>query len=222
MRSRWSATSLLAVVAVMVGLAGCSGHPAPVAASATTATTASASTGGPTGSSSASPTIASSPNSTTASPSSPTSSASGPTPCDASTLALSLGAAQGAAGTIYQSVLLTNTSTAPCTLEGYPGVSFLDSTGTQVGPASDRAPGQTPQLVTLAATRGVASFTLAVHNAQSYDPGVCMPQPTVLLRVYPPNVTAPLTVSYHTSVCTVTYNSTDVGVVVSGTAGGSA
>lgn len=216
MRARWRPTLL---VLTGLALAGCSGHPTPVAVpspsgSATSTITATPATPA-TPSIPATPTIPATP-----ATGAPTPAGGGPTTCPAGALALAVGTTQGAAGTLYQSILLTNTGSAPCTLDGYPGVSFLDSAGAQLGPAAARAAGQSPQLVTLVGGGGIASFTLALHNAESYDPARCRPQPTATLRVYPPDLTAALTVSDQTSVCTRTYNSTEVGVVVVGPTGG--
>src|SRR6266568_3355345 len=58
---------------------------------------------------------------------SPSSSSTSVLSCATSVLAGSLGQPGAAAGTVYYHLLFRNTSSAPCTLGGYPGVSFVDS-----------------------------------------------------------------------------------------------
>lgn len=85
----------------------------------------------------------------------------------------------------YFDIVFTNTSTTECTLEGYPGVSFVgDGNGTQIGePAGDDASAAITT-VTLAAGGGAA--VAHVHGTQpgAYD---CTETPADGIRVYPPH-----------------------------------
>jgi len=60
------------------------------------------------------------------------------------------GAGGGAAGSFYSVIDFTNTSTASCTLYGYPGVSLTTASGAQIGAAATRDTASAPRLVTLA------------------------------------------------------------------------
>lgn len=55
-------------------------------------------------------------------------------------LGVGLGDSDGAAGTIYQTVILTNESSKTCDLYGYPGVSFVTGAGGhQIGAPATRS-----------------------------------------------------------------------------------
>lgn len=58
-------------------------------------------------------------------------------PCSASQLHISAGSAQGAAGNLAFPITFRNTSARVCSLDGYPGVSWVTASGAQIGsPAS--------------------------------------------------------------------------------------
>ncbi len=96
------------------------------------------------------------------SPASPAS--SGPSQCTTADLRLTVGAANGAAGTIFYQLDLTNTSSSACTMFGYPGVAFVSSPGgSQVGAAAGRGSITAPALVTLEPGM-TAHATLAVSD----------------------------------------------------------
>jgi uncharacterized protein DUF4232 len=82
--------------------------------------------------------------------------------------------------------MFKNSSSSACTLAGYPGVSFLDAAGRQVGePAQRSATGGAPSTVTVAPGQ-TAYAALGV-----VDPGVanCTPATASAVRVYPPGET---------------------------------
>ena len=75
---------------------------------------------------------------TVAPPTSATTPSTGPPPvqaCSASQLSLALVGGSGEAGHIPNVILFRNTSNAPCSLFGYPGVAALDGSGHQVAQA---------------------------------------------------------------------------------------
>jgi uncharacterized protein DUF4232 len=110
--------------------------------------------------------------------------AAGPSGCLAAGLHAHLGVSQGAAGTIYQVIALTNTSNATCTLYGYPGVSFVTGAGgAQVGLPASKDPVVAKTLVTLA-PGAQAAFLLGVHEAGAYP--TCKIINVGWLRIYPP------------------------------------
>jgi hypothetical protein len=106
-----------------------------------------------------------------------------------------------AAGSIYYPLDLTNVSGSTCTVFGYPGVSFVTGpSGTLIGRAATRNPVKPATTVTLAPGQ-VAHATLQVAQAGNYDPAQCKPVTAHWLRIFPPDQTAPLYVSFTTKAC---------------------
>ncbi|MHB1434438.1 MAG: DUF4232 domain-containing protein, partial [Streptosporangiaceae bacterium] len=119
--------------------------------------------------------------------------------CQTSWLQGSVGAPNGAAGTFYYPVELSNVSATACTLYGYPGVSVVTSpTGSQIGQAAARIPTFGPRLINLAPGQS-AHASLQLPDPGDFDPGVCQPATVHWLRVYPPGQAAPLYISVPTS-----------------------
>lgn len=162
--------------------------------------TASQSTGG--GAAASTPTAAA----TSAAPvsSAPaTSSSAAVTMCATSALKAAVNTAKpgAAAGSIYYPLDLTNISGSTCTVFGYPGVSFVTGpSGTLIGRAATRNPVKPATTVTLAPGQ-VAHATLQVAQAGNYDPAQCKPVTAHWLRIFPPDQTAPLFVSFTTTAC---------------------
>jgi hypothetical protein len=123
--------------------------------------------------------------------------------CLTSALRLSLGAANGAAGSIYYPLDFRNISGRACSLFGYPGVSFVAAPGAapQLGGAAVRNDTFGPSLVTLA-PGAVAHASVQVVVAQSYPAALCKPVTAHFLRVYPPGQFAPLYASLTAMTCT--------------------
>ncbi len=112
--------------------------------------------------------------------------AADPAECKVADLTLGLGRPEGTAGTVYRPLLFTNSGGRTCTIQGFPGVSYVaGEDGHQVGPAAYRD-GAKGAAVTL--KPGMTAFApvgfVQVHN---YDPAVCKPTPVRGLRVYPPH-----------------------------------
>ena len=107
--------------------------------------------------------------------------------CPASSLTGSIAAGSGgAAGSTYVHLVLRNTGSATCTLQGWPGVSFVGETnGTQLGNAAseDRASAH-PTVTLTAGQKAVAP--LKITNTENYPSGQCDPISPDGLRVYPP------------------------------------
>jgi hypothetical protein len=104
----------------------------------------------------------------------------------------------GAAGSVYRTLVLTNASDQECVVDGYPGVSFVDASGTQVGAAADRD-GSASVPVTLA-PGGSVTTTLRQTNAQNYGAG-CGITPAAGLRIYPPGATDSLVLPQEIPAC---------------------
>jgi hypothetical protein len=128
--------------------------------------------------------------------------AAGTAACTSGGLRVSLGAANGAAGSIYYPIQFRNVSGAACTLYGYPGVSFVAAQGAgQLGGAAARNSTFSPKLVTLA-PGAVAHASVQVVVAQSYPAALCRPVTAHYLRVFPPGQVTPLYASLTATTCT--------------------
>jgi hypothetical protein len=157
-------------------------------------TTASGTTSSPAPSSSASPAATAS-----SSPSTPDSSsgtgapAPGPATnnglCKAADVSLSLGQGDAGAGSSYRPLNIKNTSGKPCTIQGFPGVSYVGGdNGQQIGPPAFRS-GEKGAAVKLSPGQSAAADIQFVQ-VQNFDPAVCKPTPVKGLRVYLPQETA--------------------------------
>lgn len=176
------------VASVAVVLSGCSSSGAPDATAAPTVTvTASPSTGMPT------PTAAA-----TATPGPDGASGGGGdlgdgAPGDASSRCtvgeLSAEIADGgggAAGSYGVAIILTNSGQRSCTLQGWPGVSFVgDGNGTQIGAPAALDRSSSHETHTLA-PGGEVQTIVQIAQTGNYDAAECRPQATDGFRVYPP------------------------------------
>jgi len=106
----------------------------------------------------------------------------------------------GAAGSSFYQLRLTNLSGHSCTLFGYPGVSAVDLTGHQLGRAASRNPAHHAHRVTLA-NGATASATVQIVEAGNFPPAICRQVTAAGLRVYPPNQTAAKIVPFPFSAC---------------------
>ncbi|WP_187393337.1 DUF4232 domain-containing protein [Arthrobacter echini] len=123
-----------------------------------------------------------------------------PTTCTAAQLggAVESQLGGGAAGSVYRTLRLTNVSEVDCTMAGYPGVSFVDAAGNQLGAPADRA-GSAVVAVTLAPGTSV-STTLQQTNAQNYGADCGLTQASGV-RVYPPGATDSLILPQDIAAC---------------------
>ena len=109
--------------------------------------------------------------------------------CKAADLSLSLGQGDAAAGTVYRPVIFSNKSGRTCTMQGFPGVSYVTGDdGHQVGPAAERVGAKGP-VITLA-PNGRAQAPVGFVQVRNVDTNVCRPTETRGLRIYPPHDTA--------------------------------
>jgi len=203
-----------AAAAAAVGLAGCGGATNTGAASgstsSTSATTAPASSTGTTGTSGTTTTSGTSGTSgttgTTSSTSgtTSTSAAGGVAECTTSQLSGTLTDANGAAGSVYYHLVLTNKGSGTCFVQGYPGVSFVTTPdGAPVGAAAERqadpSVSGTPR-VTLTSGSSAHSI-LRVVAAGNFPASSCGPTKVPGLRVYPPDQKASLYVTSQQEAC---------------------
>jgi Protein of unknown function (DUF4232) len=122
--------------------------------------------------------------------------------CATQDLQVKAGTAQGAAGSLYQTLDFTNVSSASCTLYGYPGVSLAaGSPAAQVGAAAARSTTAAPAVVTLAPGQ-TANALLRIVQALNYPQATCSPTATTYLRIYPPNETQAVLLPFKSTGCT--------------------
>jgi len=124
-----------------------------------------------------------------------------PGACSTSALHLSIGTGNGAAGGVYYPIVFTNTSGSPCTLFGFPGVSFATGIGgSRIGHAATRNSDAPRRTVTLA-PGGVAHATLQVVQALNFPPDKCQLTTAHWLKIYPPNQTQPVYLNFTAKAC---------------------
>lgn len=140
---------------------------------------------------------------TTASPSDTASGNGATASCATSDLKVSLGQSGAAAGTFYQRVEFRNAGTEDCTLTGYPGVSFADDSGHQVGASASRNPANASATVTLA-PGSTAYANLGIPNYGNFPAANCAAANATMLRVYPPNQRDSVMVPDAQKICTTT------------------
>jgi len=196
--SRRLLTTALLAVAACLGLAACGASTGTTAGGASaTGPTTPAATSAPTTPPPTTP--ATSPATTPAT--TPAGAATTPPPlrstrCTAAVLSASLGpGGGGAAGSTLPDLVLTNTGSQRCTLQGWPGVSFVgDGNGTQLGAAGQFDRSSPHGSVTLDPGAS-AHAPLRIAQALNYPQATCQPAPADGLRVYPPDSTHALFVA---------------------------
>ncbi|GAB3543229.1 hypothetical protein GCM10027403_37100 [Arthrobacter tecti] len=196
-----------AVVVGSLTLAGCAGSdpaeeqtnpPSSSAAEETTEATSSAPE--PSNSASTEPTETSEPTES-ASPSPTATVADGVCTADMLDAVLETEMGGGAAGSVYRQLIFTNVSDEECEITGYPGVSYVDADGNQVGAPAERASGESQEVILAPGTSAIAP--LQQTRAENYG-AQCELTDTVGLRVYPPNDTASLIVDQTATACAST------------------
>jgi hypothetical protein len=128
----------------------------------------------------------------------------GPGACPTSALHISIGNGNGAAGSVYYPIVFTNSSGSSCTLFGFPGVSFVTGrSGSQIGDAATRNSDKPVLTVTLA-PGGVAHATLQVVQALNFPAAKCQPVNAHFLKIFPPDQTAAVILSFTAKACAAT------------------
>jgi hypothetical protein len=123
--------------------------------------------------------------------------------CASAGLSAHVDLAQGgaAAGSTYVPIDFTNTSGNACTMDGYPGVSFVRSpSGGQLGNAATRNPAAPPAMVTLV-PGGVAHAVLRVAEAGNYSQSACTPVTAHWLKIFPPDQATAIYAHYDVQAC---------------------
>lgn len=113
--------------------------------------------------------------------------------CRQDQLSVGAGRAGAAAGTYYDAVVFTNTSSSDCSLRGYPGVQFVDDKGRPLPTHPERDTLHDVETVALPAGGGTASFY--VSGGDFAPPAGATPcRPVHGLLVIAPNLTTQMPV----------------------------
>ncbi|HEY0811828.1 MAG TPA: DUF4232 domain-containing protein [Pseudonocardia sp.] len=172
---------LIGAVAVAVASAACSAAPSTPGAPTSTPVAPSSTSVAPS---------SSAPPASTAAPGPPTSTG-GIANCATAELKASLGQGEGAAGSVYAPLILTDVGPRTCELRGFPGVSYVaGADGHQVGPAAAMSGPRGGEVVLKPGAAAAAQLQLA--NVGNFDAAACRPVPVRGLRIYPPGDTASL------------------------------
>ncbi|WP_328446396.1 MULTISPECIES: DUF4232 domain-containing protein [unclassified Amycolatopsis] len=173
---------VVAASAGVLALSACgSGGTTPAASSSTPSTSGSAT-------SSTAPTAT--PSSSSPAPAtSPTAAPVDNGLCKAGDVKLALGQGDAGAGSLYRSLVITNSSGKPCEIQGFPGVSYVGGTdGHQVGKDAFRE-GAKGNAVKLNPGQSAAADIQFV-NVRNFDSATCQPAEVKGLRIYLPQETA--------------------------------
>jgi hypothetical protein len=117
--------------------------------------------------------------------------------CTAATLSGKVDQGDAGAGQRYAKFVVTNTGTAPCTLNGYSGFQLLDGAGKPIPTTTERKPDPAPSLVTLAPGAAAAAnlhWSVIAQQGES-ETGPCQPE-AVTAQAIPPDETAPITLPW--------------------------
>jgi hypothetical protein len=116
--------------------------------------------------------------------------------CSPSMLSISVGQEQTGLGNRYLPLNFVNDSTTPCYLNGFPGVSFVDNNGNQIGnPAVEST---WPHFGPVSLPPGAsAQATLHFAVVGWYPPSTCVPVTPAGIRVYPPGSFTSVIVPYN-------------------------
>jgi hypothetical protein len=132
------------------------------------------------------------------------SNAKGPTTtsCATSALKVSLGPANGTAGTTFYPLKFVNKAKTSCTLRGYPGVSAVTSSGQQIGNSASRINSKF-RTVTLAPGKQ-QSASIGIVDTGNFSATSCKPVTAAGLKIIPPNQSQSVTLKKTFSTCSST------------------
>jgi hypothetical protein len=124
------------------------------------------------------------------------------TGCATSALKISLGPANGTAGTTFYPLKFVNTSKSSCTLSGYPGVSAVTSGGQQIGNSASRVNSKF-RTVTLAPGKQ-QSASVGIVDTGNFSAASCKPVTAAGLKIIPPNQSQSVAIKKKFSTCSST------------------
>jgi hypothetical protein len=131
--------------------------------------------------------------------------------CTPQNTSVTLAMSNGAAGTLYQTLVIKNFSGAPCVTGGYPGISLDTAAGAQAGASATR---QAPAGAEVLLAPGQAATDIFSYS----DAGVstspnCHPEQATSLRVYLPGSVQSIVLPFSRMGCSGTYSYLDVWAV---------
>ena len=122
--------------------------------------------------------------------------------CATASLKVSLGPANGTAGTTFYPLEFVNQSKTTCTLRVYPPVSAVTSSGTQIGNAASRV---TSKFGTVALAPGTThTASIGILETGNFSPSRCAPVTAAGLKVVPPSAVKSVTIKKRFSTCSST------------------
>lgn len=130
--------------------------------------------------------------------------------CVSADLGVTVDPVRGGSGMnkIELALTFTNRGAAACSLQGWPGVSFVTGdSGTQVGAAATREASGPDTAVSLE-PGATATSSLTITNAAVFDPSTCAPVDVRGFRVYPPDNTSAKFVEHLGRACSTPEKST--------------
>lgn len=119
--------------------------------------------------------------------------------CATSALKVSLGPANGTAGTTFYPLNFVNKSNTTCTLRGYPGVSAVTSSGKQIGNPASRVQSKFGTVALAPGTQQSAS--IGIVETGNFSESQCRPVTAAGLKVFPPNQGQSVTLKQSFSTC---------------------
>jgi Protein of unknown function (DUF4232) len=123
---------------------------------------------------------------TTTAPPTPPATSLAPTTCQTANLGITITGPIGSAGHFNYEIQFRNNGASACVMTGFPGVSFLDSSGHQIGVPAGRNPVSYTAVTVAPGATGYAHLSIT-------DPSVlsgCPATPVAKVRIFPPNETA--------------------------------
>ena len=114
--------------------------------------------------------------------------------CTAATLSGKVAPTDAGAGNRYGKLVVTNTSGASCTLNGYSGFQLLDGAGAPIPTTAERNPDPGPALVSLApgASASANLHWSVVPHGDEPQSAPCQPEAPIAQAI-PPDETQPIT-----------------------------
>jgi hypothetical protein len=122
--------------------------------------------------------------------------------CATSALKVSLGPANGTAGTVFYPLNFLNTSKLGCTLRGYPGVTAVTGSGNRIGSPASQIPSSF-KAVTLLPGK-TQSALVGIVETGNFSPSQCAPVTAAGLKVFPPGQSKAVTIKKSFSTCSST------------------
>ena len=122
--------------------------------------------------------------------------------CQTSRLVVWMNQGNGAAGTVFYTLMFTNLSGHACTLDGRPGVSAVSLSGHQIGSPANWGP---PAAHPVRLANGATAYAVLQYSdvvTSNSGPRPCDPVMAAGLRVYPPDQTASKIVPIPLKACT--------------------